>query len=183
MHSCVSLVICILCEYSLLWHILRELHQIIIFPFIYSPSFHWMCITIKYSMASSESLPCDCKVYLCTVVNLHPAALLQHLLGQTGLRARGGFPPPSVGRRPGLCLPAAGAWRSQVKSLYPGTSLVVQWLRFHIPMARGPGSIPGQGTRSHKLQLRAHMLVLKIPQGAMKIEDPACRSYNLAQPN
>ena len=26
-------------------------------------------------MASSESLPCDCKVYLCTVVNLLPAAL------------------------------------------------------------------------------------------------------------
>ena len=29
------------------------------------------------------------------------------------------------------------------------TSLVVQWVRFHAPIAGGLGSIPGQGTRSH----------------------------------
>ncbi|TEA26021.1 hypothetical protein DBR06_SOUSAS3210075, partial [Sousa chinensis] len=29
-----------------------------------------------------------------------------------------------------------------------GTSLVVQWLRLHAPIAGGLGSIPGQGTRS-----------------------------------
>ena len=34
------------------------------------------------------------------------------------------------------------------------TSLVVQWLRLHTPNAEGSGSIPGQGTRSHMLQLR-----------------------------
>ena len=34
-----------------------------------------------------------------------------------------------------------------------GTSPVVQWLRLHIPNA-GLGSIPGRGTRSHKLQIR-----------------------------
>ncbi|TEA37689.1 hypothetical protein DBR06_SOUSAS9210004, partial [Sousa chinensis] len=28
-------------------------------------------------------------------------------------------------------------------------SLVVQWLRLRAPNAGGPGSIPGQGTRSH----------------------------------
>ena len=28
-----------------------------------------------------------------------------------------------------------------------GTSLVVQWLRLHIPKARDQGLIPGQGTR------------------------------------
>ena len=28
--------------------------------------------------------------------------------------------------------------------------LVIQWLRFCIPNAGGPGLIPGQGTRSHK---------------------------------
>ncbi|TEA23034.1 hypothetical protein DBR06_SOUSAS12510026, partial [Sousa chinensis] len=28
-------------------------------------------------------------------------------------------------------------------------SLVVQWVRLHAPNAGGPGSIPGQGTRSH----------------------------------
>ena len=35
-----------------------------------------------------------------------------------------------------------------------GTSLLVQWLRLSAPNAGGPGSIPGQGTRSHMLQLR-----------------------------
>ena len=34
-----------------------------------------------------------------------------------------------------------------------GASLVVQWLRLWAPSAGGPGSIPGQGTRSHMLQL------------------------------
>ena len=42
-----------------------------------------------------------------------------------------------------------------------GTSLVVQWLRLCAPYAGGPGSIPGQGTRSHVLQL-------KIPHSATK---------------
>ncbi|TEA36869.1 hypothetical protein DBR06_SOUSAS44310013, partial [Sousa chinensis] len=28
-------------------------------------------------------------------------------------------------------------------------SLVAQWVRLHAPNAGGPGSIPGQGTRSH----------------------------------
>ena len=30
-----------------------------------------------------------------------------------------------------------------------GTSLLVQWLRLHARNERGPGLIPGQGTRSH----------------------------------
>ena len=37
---------------------------------------------------------------------------------------------------------------------HEGTSLVVQWLRLHAPNAGGQGSIPGEGTRSHMLQLR-----------------------------
>ena len=35
-----------------------------------------------------------------------------------------------------------------------GTSLVVQWLRFHTPIAGDPGLNPSQGTRSHMPQLR-----------------------------
>ena len=35
-----------------------------------------------------------------------------------------------------------------------GTSLVVQWLRLCAPNAGGPGSLPGQGTRSHMPQGR-----------------------------
>ena len=38
-----------------------------------------------------------------------------------------------------------------------GTSLVVQWLRLCAPNAGGLGSIPGQGTKFHMLQLRVHM--------------------------
>ena len=34
------------------------------------------------------------------------------------------------------------------------TSLVAQWLRLCTPNAEGPGSIPGQGARSHRLQVR-----------------------------
>ena len=30
-----------------------------------------------------------------------------------------------------------------------GTSLVAQRIRFRVPNAGGPGSIPGQGTRTH----------------------------------
>ena len=47
------------------------------------------------------------------------------------------------------------------------TSPVVQWLRLHAPSAGGPGSIPGQGSRSHTPQLRVCMLQLKdsrLPQ-------------------
>ena len=31
---------------------------------------------------------------------------------------------------------------------------MVQWLRLHAPNAVGPGLVPGQGTKSHMLQLR-----------------------------
>ena len=35
----------------------------------------------------------------------------------------------------------------RLKMAILGTSLVVQWLRFHAPNTGGRGSIPGQGTR------------------------------------
>ena len=57
-------------------------------------------------------------------------------------------------------------WKGQ------GTSLVVQWLRLCTPNARGPGSILGQGTRSHMLGSRS---------SHASMEDPACQ--DLAQPN
>ena len=55
-----------------------------------------------------------------------------------------------------------------LKHLRIGTSLVVHWLRHCTPNAGGPGSIPGQGTRFHVLQLRVHMPELKIPHTANK---------------
>ena len=49
-----------------------------------------------------------------------------------------------------------------------GTSLLIQGLRLWAPTARGTGSIPGQGTRSHMLQLK---------------EDSTCHEKDPAQPN
>ena len=43
---------------------------------------------------------------------------------------------------------------SILKGTIWGASLAVQWLRLHNPSAGGLGSIPAQGTRSHRLQLK-----------------------------
>ena len=53
--------------------------------------------------------------------------------------------------------------RNVNENVYSGTSLVVQWLRLHIPNAGDPDSIPGQGIRAHMPQLRDHMPQLKNP--------------------
>ena len=45
--------------------------------------------------------------------------------------------------------PCQPCWRAG-----PWTSLVVQWLRLCTTSAEGSGSIPGQGTRPHMVQLR-----------------------------
>ena len=52
----------------------------------------------------------------------------------------------------------------------------VQWLRLHAPNARGPGSTPTQGTRSHTWQL-------KIQHVEMKIENPKYQNEDLEQPD
>ena len=49
-----------------------------------------------------------------------------------------------------------------------GPSLVGRWLRLRTPNAGAPGSILGQGTRSHVPQLRFCMPQLKIPRVATK---------------
>ena len=73
---------------------------------------------------------------------------------------------------------ASNVFREHQKSLYVETFLVGQWLRLCAPKAAGPGSIPGQGTRSHMLQLRVRMPQLKISSAAAtKIEDPVCRTH------
>ena len=59
----------------------------------------------------------------------------------------------------GLSQTAAGIYVSTKRGT--GTSLVVQW--FFTLNARGPGSVPGQGSRSHVLQLSVSTLQLKIP--------------------
>ena len=53
-----------------------------------------------------------------------------------------------------------------------GTSLMVQWLRLYSSNAGGPGSIPGQGTRSHIQQL-------SIPHAEMKNRQSQINKYFL----
>ena len=60
-----------------------------------------------------------------------------------------------------------------LKTLSLETPLVVQSLRLCIPIARDPGSIPAQRTRSLMLQLQVCMPQLKILYPTMKIKDPA----------
>ena len=56
-----------------------------------------------------------------------------------------------------------------------GTSLVVQWLRLCAANGEGTGSIPGQGTRSHMLQLR--------PSAAKKKKSLKCAVSGLCYNN
>ena len=51
---------------------------------------------------------------------------------------------------------------------------MVQWLRLCAPDAGGLGSIPGQGNRSHMLQLRVCM-----PQGRWKILCAATKTKHI----
>ena len=53
-----------------------------------------------------------------------------------------------------------------------GISLVVQWLELHIPNAGGLGSIPGQGTRSHVLQLT--LCVSQWRPYTLQLKDSTC---------
>ena len=53
---------------------------------------------------------------------------------------------------------------------------MVQWLRLRAPGAGGPGSIPGQGTRSHVLQLKIRMPQMKILHAATKIPCAATKT-------
>ena len=62
--------------------------------------------------------------------------------------------------------PNKPSWSEHPKTTV--TCLVIQWLRLCTPNAGGTGLITGQGTRSHKLQLRVHTPQLKIPCAATK---------------
>ena len=67
------------------------------------------------------------------------------------------------------------------KGFLSGTYLVVQWLRLLTLNAGGLGSIPGQGTRSYLLQLRVHILQLKILEAAAKMLACVLRPFRHVQ--
>ena len=73
----------------------------------------------------------------------------------------------AVGEVPGL-------FPCEEKKPVCGTSLVVQWVRCRASNAGGPGSIPGQGTRSH--------MPVATKKSARLNEDPACLNKDLVQP-
>ena len=52
---------------------------------------------------------------------------------------------------------------------FPG-GLRIKQLKLQAPSAVGPGSIPGQGTRAHMLQLKIQHSATKIPNAVIKIE-------------
>ena len=54
------------------------------------------------------------------------------------------------------------------KNYSEGTPLAVLWLRLHAPNAGGPGLIPHRETRSHMLQIRAHVWQLKPSAARLK---------------
>ena len=58
-----------------------------------------------------------------------------------------------------------------------GTSLVVQWLRLQSPNAGGPGTISGQGARSHMTPLKVHMSQLNISHAATKTQHRQINKY------
>ena len=58
-----------------------------------------------------------------------------------------------------------------------GTSLVVQWLSLCTPNSWGLCSIPGWGARCHMLQLRVHILQLKVPYAASETRHSQINKY------
>ena len=49
-----------------------------------------------------------------------------------------------------------------------GISLVVRWLKLCAPRARVPGWVPGQGTKSHMLQLKVPCAAAKAQHSHIK---------------
>ena len=62
-------------------------------------------------------------------------------------------------------------------------SLVAQWLGRRTPNTGGPGSVPGQGTRSHMSQLRVCTPQLRVHMQQLKTQDPTCLNQDLVQIN
>ena len=59
---------------------------------------------------------------------------------------------------------------NKYKMVMEGTSLVIQYLRYHIPNAEDLNSIPGWESKSYMWQLRVCMLKLKILHAETKSE-------------
>ena len=77
------------------------------------------------------------------------------------------LPVPGSFPDPGTKIPQA--LRCSKKKKKKRTSLVVQWLRLHVPNAEGLGSISGQRTRSLVAQLKIVYATAKSPHSQINI--------------
>ena len=94
---------------------------------------------------------------LCLVLHQNQGGLVRSEPSHLGQGPR----PWGVMGGPGPAL-RMGRSSRPLQKIYPSeTSLMVLWLRLHVPNAWGPGSIPSRGTRFHMLQLRVCMLHLR----------------------
>ena len=71
-----------------------------------------------------------------------------------------------------MCLPSCIHLNFESKHIR--TSLGVQWLRLGVPNARGLGSTPSQGTRSHMPQVSSHA----TSKGRLKIARAATKTWH-----
>ena len=60
-----------------------------------------------------------------------------------------------------ICISMLPPTHQSIQEFFRETSLAVQWLKLCASNAGGPDSIPGQGTRSHMLQLKVLCAVIK----------------------
>ena len=72
-------------------------------------------------------------------------------------------------------------WHYTHNFVHVGMYLVVPWPSLIAPDAGGLGLIPGQGTRSHKPQIRVCMSRLKIAHATLKTEDPPAAKTQCSQ--
>ena len=92
-----------------------------------------------------------------------------------------GFYSSAVGshrtRLSGVSVSCIGVYHTRRKVHGSGTSLVVQCRRLRAPNSGALGSIPGQGTRSHMLQLKTPHTPEKILRAATKTWQSQINKY------
>ena len=98
--------------------------------------------------------PMDCSLLGSSAHGIFQARVLEWVaIAFSGSQGKVILSPGKLFKENGICV-AGGLKNEQVKRGRAGTSLVVQWLRFHAPNVGGLGSIPGQGTRSLMPQVK-----------------------------
>ena len=115
----------------------------------------------SHTVSGQVKLPCSSMFKPLPGVRPHP---ISHLYSPS---------PISVCPNP-ISLLKFGSNENNTNEERVGTSVVVQWLGLHALNAGGLGSIPGQGTRSHILQLRVLFPKLKVHMSQWRSKTSMC---------